>query len=153
MEHVLSRQGDVKRGREVFQKVEKSLCLKCHRLGGAGGRIGPDLAGIGRRFSRIHLLESILEPSRTIAPSYETTVVALENGQVVSGVQISEDDSTIELGDAQGLTHQIKKTDIEERRTQETSTMPDGLESKLSDRELLDLITYLASLRDVPGEQ
>jgi putative membrane-bound dehydrogenase-like protein len=146
MQFVLSGQGNAQRGREVFQNAEKSLCLKCHRLGTEGGKIGPDLAGMGSRFSRVHILESILEPSRTVAPSYGTIVVALANGQVLSGVKIAEDDDALTLGDTQGKTHQIPKADIEERQLQSKSTMPEGLEKKLSDREFLDLITYLTSL-------
>jgi hypothetical protein len=65
---ILQNVGDAARGRELFLNSEKSLCMKCHRLNAEGGTIGPDLTGIGRRFSRIHLIESVLAPSRTIAP-------------------------------------------------------------------------------------
>src|SRR5262249_1286845 len=64
----LTLAGNAERGRKVFFDVEKSQCLKCHRLGDKGERIGPELTGVGSRFGRIHLVESILEPSRTIAP-------------------------------------------------------------------------------------
>ena len=66
-QHVLQNAGDAERGRALFLNQEKTLCTKCHSLNGQGGRIGPDLTGVGSRFSRIHLIESILEPSRTIA--------------------------------------------------------------------------------------
>src|SRR5262249_38016579 len=46
----LLRPGDSKRGRQLFLNTEKSLCLKCHRLGDQGERIGPDLTGVGGRF-------------------------------------------------------------------------------------------------------
>ncbi|MCH8829296.1 MAG: HEAT repeat domain-containing protein, partial [Planctomycetes bacterium] len=139
----LQGRGSVLRGRSVFFNVEKSLCLKCHRFGDKQGRIGPDLTGIGSRFSRIHLIESILEPSRTIAPSYQTLVLALKNGRVLSGVKIAESATTITLGDNQGKTHTIATSDVEERRTQSRSTMPDDLKKRLSDREFVDLITFL----------
>jgi len=150
MELVLAGGGNAERGRELFHQAEKSLCLKCHRLGNEGGKIGPDLAGIGSRFSRIHILESILEPSRTIAPSYGTLAVALANGQVLSGVVIAEDNETLTLGDTQGKTQGIRKADIEERLLQPKSTMPEGLEQKFSDREFLDLVAYLTSLTKRP---
>src|SRR5439155_18585758 len=59
----LTTRGNADRGRETFLNAEKATCIKCHRLGGQGGQIGPDLTGVGRRFSKIHLIESILEPS------------------------------------------------------------------------------------------
>jgi putative membrane-bound dehydrogenase-like protein len=148
VQFVLSGRGNAERGREVFRNADKSACLTCHRLGAEGENIGPDLSGIGRRLSRVHILESILEPSRTIAPSYETIVVVLADGRVLSGVKVLEDDSTLTLGDALGKTHPIKKVDIDEKQLQSKSTMPDGLAEKLSDREFIDLIAYLTSLID-----
>jgi len=67
----LATRGNADRGREIYFNTEKSACIKCHRLGDEGGRIGPDLTGVGRRFSRIHLIESVLEPSRAVAPAFQ----------------------------------------------------------------------------------
>jgi putative heme-binding domain-containing protein len=93
--------------------------------------------------SRIHLIESILEPSRTIAPSYESIVAALASGRVVIGVKVAEDETTLTLGDETGKRHEIRKTEIEDRSIQRRSTMPDGLEKRLTDGEFLNLLTYL----------
>ena len=142
-QHALQNTGDAERGRALFFNSEKSLCLKCHRLNDQGGRIGPDLTGVGSRYSRIHLIESILEPSRTIAPSYDTITVALTSGRVVTGVKVSESETTLTLGDDQGKAHEIPMDDVDERVRQLRSTMPDGLEKKLSDGEFLDLVTFL----------
>src|SRR5262249_21899946 len=109
MKLVLEGAGNGERGRELFLNAETTQCVKCHRIGEEGGRVGPDLAGIGSRFSRIHLVESVLEPSRTIAPSYETLAVALQSGQVLNGVKSSETASELVLGDNQGKLHTISK--------------------------------------------
>jgi putative heme-binding domain-containing protein len=139
----LASGGNVERGREVFQNAEKSLCSKCHRLGERGEKIGPELTGLGDRISRIHLIESILDPSRAIAPSYETVAVALANGRIVAGVRVAEDGQVLTLADDQGKRHEIAKEQIEERHVQPKSTMPEGLEKRLNDRELLDLLAFL----------
>ncbi len=144
----LNSGGNANRGKEVFQNAEKSLCLKCHRLGPIGGKVGPDLAGIGRRFSKIHLIESLLEPSRTVAPSFGTSLLALSNGQVLAGVVLDEDESTVTIGDKDGKTHSIDKSEVEERRLQSLSTMPDGLEKRLTEREFIDLIAFLVSQKE-----
>lgn len=144
---VLETAGNAQRGRELFLNAEKTQCVRCHRLGEEGGRIGPDLAGIGSRFSRIHLIESVLEPSRTIAPSYETLAVALASGQVLNGVKSSETETELILGDTQGNLHKLSKSDIDDLVPQSKSTMPDGLEQRFSDREFLDLIEFLSSLK------
>ena len=144
MRHVLGNRGNVARGREVFANAEKSLCLNCHRMESEGAYIGPDLTGIGARFSRVHLLESILEPSRNIAPSYATVAALLLDGRIVSGVRIAEDDLALTIGDNQGKTHQIPVSEIDELQALEISTMPIGLEQRMSQREMLDLIEFLS---------
>lgn len=144
----LTTGGEVDRGREVFFNADKTQCIKCHQIAGKGQRIGPDLSGIGRRFSRIHLIESVLDPSRTIAPSYGTVQVLTVDGQLVSGVRIMEDDVLLTLGDAKGVIHRIPQETIEEIKESDRSTMPDGLEQNLTDVEFVDLISFLVSMRD-----
>lgn len=139
----LQTPGDAERGRALFLNIEKSHCLKCHRLQGQGGSIGPDLTGVGGRFSRIHLIESILEPSRTIAPSYETVTILLNTGKTVTGVKAAEDATTLTVGDETGKRHEILQADIEDRGTQRRSTMPDGLEKRFTEREFVDLLAFL----------
>jgi putative membrane-bound dehydrogenase-like protein len=145
MQLALKGTGSVRRGKEVFSNVEKSLCMKCHRLGETGGKIGPDLTGVGSRFSRVHLIESILEPSRAIAPSYGTYVVVLQNGQVLTGVKTVETADALTLGTNEGKTIEIARRDIEVIRRQQKSTMPEDVEKRLSEREFLDLIAFLLS--------
>jgi len=151
-QRLLTGQGNVLRGRELFFNAEKSLCVKCHRLADQGGRIGPDLTGIGSRFSRIHLIESILEPSRTIAPSYASMVIVLDSGIVRTGVMIAETADTIVLGDKDGKSQTIARADIEELHRGELSIMPEGTEKRLTDRELADLIAFLISQKKTPSK-
>jgi putative membrane-bound dehydrogenase-like protein len=141
----LSRNGNAERGRKVFFDVEKSLCLKCHRIGEQGERIGPELTGVGSRFSRIYIVESILEPSRTIAPSFGTFVVSLKNGKVLTGVKVTESETMLTLADNQAQKHVLAKSDIEEQQPSPLSTMPDGLEKRFTEEEFVDLIAFLVS--------
>ena len=141
----LSRTGNAERGRKVFFDKEKSQCVKCHQIANQGERIGPELTGVGKRFSRIHLIESILEPSRTIAPSFGTWAITLKNGKILNGVKIAEDEKTLTLADNQGQKQVLAKADIEEQNVSAVSTMPDGLELRLTEDEFVDLIAFLAS--------
>ena len=146
----LSRSGNAARGRQVFQNAEKSQCIKCHRVGDTGERHGPELTGLGSRFSKIHIIESILEPSRTVSPSYESLVVNLTNGRSVTGLKIEETDTTLVLLDVQAKKHIVARADIEGRRKSVSSPMPDGLEKTLSIEEFVDLVAYLVSLKADP---
>lgn len=145
----LDRPGNAERGRKLFFDAEKSQCIKCHRLGDQGERIGPELTGVGNRFSRIHIVESILEPSRTLAPSYESVTVALKDGRILSGLRVAETDVTLTLADNQAAKHVLEKPTIEERRVQPTSIMPDGLEKRFTTDEFVDLIAFLVSQKGV----
>lgn len=143
----LARAGNPARGREVFLNADKSLCVKCHRVGEQGERIGPELTGLGNRFSKIHIVESVLEPSRTIAPSFETLAIELKSGKVLNGVRVAEDDASVTIADNEGRKQVIPKRDIEEQKRQPLSTMPEGLEKRLSEDEFVDLISYLVNLK------
>ncbi len=144
----LSRGGNVEQGRSVFLNTEKSLCLKCHQVEDKGEKTGPELTGLGSRFSRIYIAESIFDPNRTIAPSFGTLIVRLENGQVITGIKIVETESVFTLVDNLAQKHIIAKADIEEQKASPLSTMPEGLEKKLTESEFVDLVAYLASLKE-----
>lgn len=145
----LSRAGNPETGRKIFLDVEKSQCLKCHRVEGmeGGERIGPDLTGLGSRFSKAHVIESILEPSRTVSPSYESSRVVLKNGKTLSGIKIAESDATVTLADNEGKKHEIARERIDAIEKQAGSAMPDGLEKRLSEDEFVDLVSFLVNLR------
>jgi putative membrane-bound dehydrogenase-like protein len=144
----LTRTGNVERGRKLFFDAAKTQCVKCHRIGDQGERIGPELTGVGSRFPRIHLIESILQPSRTVAPGFQTFGVTLKGGRVLAGVRVAETDDTLTLADNQGNKHVLRKATIEDQQPQPVSVMPEGLEKPLSRDEFVDLIAFLASLKD-----
>jgi putative heme-binding domain-containing protein len=144
----LAQAGNVERGRKVFLDAEKSLCLKCHRVGDQGERVGPELTGIGARFGRVYLVESILEPSQAVVPGFATLRVELNDGRVFTGVKAAETDATLTLVDAEIKKHELKKADVVEQRPVTVSAMPEGLENRLTEQEFVDLIAYLVSLKD-----
>jgi putative membrane-bound dehydrogenase-like protein len=143
----LTRPGNPEHGRKLFFDAAKTQCVKCHRIGDQGERIGPELTGLGSRFPRIHLIESILQPSRTIAPGYQTFAVTLKGGRVLTGVRIAEADDTLTLADTQANKHVLRKSSIEDQQPQAVSVMPEGLEKPLSVDEFVDLIAFLSSLK------
>jgi putative heme-binding domain-containing protein len=144
----LAQAGNAERGRQVFLDAEKSLCLKCHRIGDRGERVGPELTGIGARFGRVYLVESILDPGRAVVPGFATLRVELKDGRVVTGVKVAEADATLTLVDQEIKRHELKKADILEQRTLAASAMPEGLERRLTEQEFVDLVAYLVSLKD-----
>jgi putative heme-binding domain-containing protein len=141
----LSRAGNIERGRKVFLNTQRTQCLKCHQLETQGERIGPELTGIGSRFPKMYLIESILEPNRTVHPGYQSLTVGLTDGRTLTGVKIAETDSTLTLADQKGEKLVVAKADIDRQKPSTVSTMPEGLEKPLSVEEFVDLIAFLAS--------
>src|SRR5206468_5764296 len=54
---ILALKGDVERGRAVFFKTAGVQCATCHKIGGVGGAVGPDLSEIGKKYDRAKILE------------------------------------------------------------------------------------------------
>ena len=121
-------------------------CLKCHRLGGSGTPIGPDLSAVGSRFDLRAIAESILEPSKVVDEKYQTTIWELASGRVVRGrvAHIGEHTIKLELNPLTGEAITIDLDDVEASHPDPVSPMPQGLLDTLTLEEILDL---LASLR------
>ena len=141
--------GDVNRGRNLFFTRSNLSCVRCHKVGQIGGEVGPALGALGTQKSRAYLLEAIVAPNTTIAQGFETAVILDTEGNTVSGIIKSEDDEQIVLMDAQGAVVTIEKEAIEARR-KGSSSMPADLMKYLNQRELRDLVAYLASLDGSP---
>ena len=69
--------GNVREGARVFYQSPAAQCTRCHNAGRGGGRLGPNLAVIATQLSRQELLESLVEPSKRIAPGYGETVSSM----------------------------------------------------------------------------
>ena len=69
--------GDPELGARVFYQNPAGQCTRCHNAGRGGGRVGPDLARIASQLDRQELLESLVEPSKRIAPGYGETVSSM----------------------------------------------------------------------------
>jgi len=142
--------GDAGHGRVLFSDP-KTGCVRCHRIQGQGGDVGPDLAGIGTKYGRPSLIESVLFPSKQIAEGYAQTQVRMQDGRVIAGLIKSETAEDLVLIDAEAKLNRLRKADIDARRLSERSLMPDGLERALSLQEFADLIAFLESLQDNEG--
>ena len=62
--------GDYTRGEHIFYK-HTAACVLCHQLKGQGSTVGPALDGIATRKDAAYIRESLLEPSKVLAPGYE----------------------------------------------------------------------------------
>ena len=118
--------GDAERGRKVFFEKTALSCVRCHKINDYGGEVGPDLTKIGADKTRDYLLESLVEPNKTIAKGFETVVLTLDDGRPVSGIVKSETAKELTLITAEAKTVTVPTADILERSTGQ-SAMPADL--------------------------
>lgn len=136
--------GDPQRGWKIVSEKAEVSCVRCHKVRGRGGEVGPNLAGIGKRQNRRYLLESLVAPGRQVAKDFETVVVAMKDGQVHTGVLKGDDGKTLRLITAEAKTLTIPKADIEEQK-RGGSAMPDDVLKYLSKSDLRDVVEFLAT--------
>jgi putative heme-binding domain-containing protein len=138
--------GDAERGKEVFFS-RKAACYGCHRAGGKGGSVGPDLSQVGRFRTPRDLLESIVFPSSSIVPEFRAFVVGTRDGRATVGMIMRETSDAVFLRTAQLAEVRLARADVEEMMPSPTSIMPEGLEKTMSRQELSDLLEFLSRQR------
>jgi putative heme-binding domain-containing protein len=139
-------QASSERGRAI---LEEASCLKCHQVGGQGGRTGPPLEEVVARYESRELLAQILDPSATILEGYRSEIFFLNDGGVLAGRVLEEDQRAahVQTDPYRDETVAIAHEDVELRRVSEVSAMPEGLLTTFEAEEILDLLAWLESLR------
>lgn len=152
MDELASELGQASKGRS-FESGRRAFvtarCVQCHQFGNLSPRaaVGPDLTAVASRFSRKDLLVSIIEPSKAIGDKYRQTKLTLRDGSVAAGMLVGGDNHQLVL-QANLLSDEtvtIKKSEIEKNEFAATSSMPTGLISVLTKKQILDLLAFLES--------
>jgi putative membrane-bound dehydrogenase-like protein len=126
------------RGRGIFQQV----CGSCHRLHGEGGALGPDLTG-SNRANLEYLLLNVLNPNGDVPEAYRLVVITTRDGRIFSGNVAAETERQVTLRVVGQDPVVISTADIQTRESTAVSLMPAGLFDPLTDREVVDLVSYL----------
>lgn len=139
-------EGDADRGRKLFS-TDALGCARCHAIRADDPTSGgPSLAGASERFTIAHVVESVLLPGRQVAPEFQATSIATEDGEVLTGLITTESEATIELLLPDASRRTLRTGDVAERKRSAVSPMPAGLVR--TPEELRDLLAFL--LRRTP---
>lgn len=138
--------GNAENGRKLFFERADVACLRCHKIKGEGGDVGPDLTGIGARVDRAYLAESILFPNNRVAKGYENLLIRLKDETSYAGLLKGEDAENIFINSPEDGDLKIPKASIESLDLG-LSAMPGDVASMLNKRDLRDLIEFLATLK------
>ncbi|QDT94341.1 PVC-type heme-binding CxxCH protein [Gimesia algae] len=138
----LLTEGRLEEGRKIFFG-KKAACSGCHAVEDSGGKVGPDLTKIGAIRTGTDLLEAIALPSASFARGYRSYLVVTDAGRIYTGVISRESTDTVYLRTADLSEVRIARDQIEVMKESPTSIMPKGLEQRLTQQEIRDLLAYL----------
>ncbi|MCC6671984.1 MAG: DUF1080 domain-containing protein [Planctomycetes bacterium] len=142
---------DLPNGRAVYQRT----CAACHMLFGSGQQIGPDLTG-SNRANLEYILANIVDPNAEVGNQYMMASVRLRDGRLVAGMIAEENEQTITVRN--NTAAEILRIAEVARRADGSldvtrmpvSLMPEGQLQGMPERDVRDLIAYLASPVQVP---
>ncbi len=135
--------GDPVAGKAVYVKIG---CASCHIISGEGGILGPELTDVGRRRGPRFLKESIEKPEADLPINYRGIRLITTAGRTVAGIQLNEDDYSIQIRDTSGNPRSFLKHNLKQIQRDNPSLMA-GYELVLSENQLEDLVAYLADLK------
>lgn len=145
---LLAIKADAKRGEQIFFQSSAAQCKNCHRVRGNGNTVGPDLSQIGKKYERGTLLETILDPSKAIAPEYVAYLLETAGGQVYVGYLVEKTDERVTLKDAQGKLVSVAAKEVETLEPQQKSLMPELVLRDVTAQDAADLLAFLVSLKE-----
>jgi putative heme-binding domain-containing protein len=138
MRPALERAGDARAGRVHFE----ALCARCHRLGGLGVAIGPDLSHAVHK-SPETLLHDIVDPNAATETTWVSYSVETVDGRILSGLLRDETDESLSILNAGGEITEVRRDRIQRLWTGGLSLMPEELEAGLEPGAMADLLAYL----------
>ena len=134
--------GSRENGKAVFRRV----CGACHAVGREGADFGPPMSGVATRLSAVKLVESVVDPNAEVAEKYLSTSILAHDGRSIVGLLVSDTPEHVVIFDGKEQ-RTIPVDQIDERTQLKQSSMPEGLAATLSPNELLDVITFLQTLK------
>jgi len=147
--------GNAAHGRELF--YGDGNCALCHMVEGKGGRLGPDLTGVGGSRTRESLIDSVRNPSRRLAwglteatkefpQEYESVTVVTADGKTIKGVTLNEDSFSVQIMDAGEHIHLLEKDKLRSFEKSRQSAMPKYDADVMSDKDIEDIVAFLVSV-------
>ncbi|MCM8535202.1 MAG: ThuA domain-containing protein [Lentisphaeraceae bacterium] len=132
--------GDTQTGKKIFD----TRCTMCHDMDSLKiTKLGPPLKGIGNMFNKSEILKAINEPSNGIKTDYETHEITKKDGTKMLGRVTGIDEEGVRFMLPGNVVILIKNEDIKTQKMLDTSLMPKGLLTGLSDSELNALLAYM----------
>ena len=137
---ILKLKGNVANG-----QARVSVCFTCHQVGKSGLDFGPDLTAFGKTQPSEVIINALINPSADISHGYEGSEVTTKDGEVVTGMVLSEGDPLI-IKCMGGLMQTIPQSKIASVKKMNRSLMYDPSLLGLDAQAVADIVAYLKTL-------
>ena len=128
-------------GKELF--FGKGQCADCHAMGGRGHFLSTDLSDFAYDHSPNEIRTEIISPQEQEAVPHTSVSVTTISGQRFSGLIRNEDNSSLQIQDADGRFYLFMKSDLGPIERSPAPSMPVDYKQKLSSTEIEDLVSYI----------
>jgi putative heme-binding domain-containing protein len=141
---LVQENGNAAKGERIYHSATMS-CVQCHVIGGAGGKLGPDMSTIGASAPLDYVIESVLEPAAKVKEGYHGVNYTLTDGSSLTGIPFEENGSSIKIRVPGGLEMEVAKSKIKGSEVI-GSLMPAGLVEALGEEDKINLFAFLGSV-------
>ncbi len=138
----ITTKGEAGRGKTLYT----GRCSICHRAGGEGLELGPDLITVKTR-GRDSLLAAIIDPHKEVAAQYIAYEVNTKDGNAYLGMIARDDATSLALKIMGGAEISVPRANVKGSSSSGKSLMPEGLEAGLSVQDMADLLTFIEELQ------
>jgi putative heme-binding domain-containing protein len=140
--------------KEAGAKLFTKHCAACHKIGNDGGKVGPNLDGVGLRGLE-RLLEDVLDPNRNVDAAFRARVLNLVDGTTKTGLMLRVEGEVLVMADDQGKEFRVPTKDIEKNRETALSPMPANFGEAIPEAEFYQLLGWLMDqkTKDVPKKE
>lgn len=139
--------GDPEKGKALFFDSSNDLnCGTCHKAG-SGSDAGPDLASVGAKSPR-EIFIDIVMPSASLSAARPFLKLTTKEGREIQAILIEETPTNLKVYDIDSLppvSRTVSKSEIQTRKVQGRSAMPDKYAEIYTVKQLLDIIAFLKS--------
>lgn len=147
--------GNPEKGKALFfDSSNDRHCGACHKVGGTGSSVGPDLNRANSKTAKELFIDIVL-PSIRLSPDRPFLVITTKSGEEIQAVKSEENPTHIKLydiGSLPAVLRNLPKDQIQKLDIQSRSAMPANFAETYTVKQLLDIIAFLKAGASGPAQ-
>jgi cytochrome c oxidase cbb3-type subunit 3 len=133
--------GNPVQGKQLF--FGKAGCAECHAMRGEGHFLSTDLSDYADDHDANDIRGAIVNPREQEREPHSFARVTTNSGQVLAGVVRNENNSSLQIQDADGKFYLFMKSELQSVERSPAPSMPADYEQKLGAGAIDDLVSYI----------